>query len=213
MRIVGLAAFALLTGCNSAPTTTDTREATAESPNDRKMWVTSQYLDRHTCPSESCGIVGRLSFREAATVLEIKNGWTRITKFYDASCVNGVSKYVEKGTANCTAENGISDKRFAEWVLSKNLSSTRPADPAETATAEESLVAQSDDFTQYRETFTKAARQLISGGRCTAADFREMGGWLKSTTERDRPIYFTYCGGMTTSNRLYLNAATGEIFT
>ena len=29
---------------------------------------------------------------------------------------------------------------------------------------------------------------------------------------RDEPVYFTYCGGMTISNRIYLNAETGRIF-
>lgn len=39
-----------------------------------------------------------------------------------------------------------------------------------------------------------------------------MGGWVKSSNHRNQPIYFTYCGGSTVANRLYLNAETGEIF-
>lgn len=85
----------------------------------------------------------------------------------------------------------------------------RPADPAEPAAESERVVAQSDDFTQHREAFVKAVNQLIEDGRCTGAEIEEMGGWVKSTNERDRPIYFTYCGGMTTTNRLYLNVETG----
>ena len=210
MRIAGLAALALLSGCNSAPTA-DTVEGDVATADDVKMWVTSQYLDRHTCPSESCGIVGRLFFREATTVLETKGDWARITKAYGASCSNGVSEYVDKGNANCSTDNGIDDGKFAEWVLAKELSASRPADPAETAAADEKLVAQSDDFAQYRKAFSTAARKLIDDGRCTAADFVEMGGWMKSSNHRDRPIYFTYCGEMTIANRLYLNAASGEI--
>ena len=44
------------------------------------------------------------------------------------------------------------------------------------------------------------------------ADFRELGGWIKSTNNRNRSIYFIYCGGSTASNRRYLNAETGEVF-
>lgn len=208
MRLIGLMAIALVAGCNSAPSEID--EGGEANTDDGNLWVTSQYLDRHTCASESCGIVGRLFFREAATVLETEGEWARITKPYDASCLNGVSEYVDKGDSSCTADNGIADGKFAEWVLAKDLSATRPADPAETAAESERVVAQSDDFAQHREAFVKAANQLIEDGRCTAAEIGEMGGWVKSTNERDRPIYFTYCGGMTMANRLYLNVDFGR---
>jgi hypothetical protein len=201
----------LLSSCGSAPTESPAQEAQeADDPN--KSWVTSEGLDRHTCPSEKCGIVGRLFFREAATPLEQKNGWSRISKYYDAACENGRSKYVDKGNANCVKSNGIADGKFAEWVRSEKLSKQRPADPALTATADENLVAESDDFSKYRKPFTRLAAQLISEGRCTPADFKEMGGWLKSVTEyRDEPVYFTYCGGMTAANKIYVNAATGRV--
>ncbi|HEX8375397.1 MAG TPA: hypothetical protein VF606_09480, partial [Geminicoccaceae bacterium] len=113
-------------------------EAQADgSPNPNitgeQMWVTSQYLDRHTCPSSSCGVVGRLFFRESADVQERKNGWARVSRRYDASCVGGRSEYVDKGNARCTSANGIENGQFAEWVRLSSLSATRPADPAATA--------------------------------------------------------------------------------
>lgn len=119
MRRVQFAALMLVAGCSAAPTNEAVEMETVEQPapngadanNAGKSWVTTQYLDRHSCPSDKCGIVGRLMFREAATVLERK------------------------------------------------------------------------------------------------------GGWAKSSNDRDRPVYFMYCGGMTVSNRIYLNAATGSIYT
>jgi hypothetical protein len=137
-----------------------------------QMWVTSQYLDRHTCPSQRCGVVGGLFFRESAHVQERKNEWARISR----------------------------------------RSTKRPPDPADTATAAERLVKDSDDFTQHRRAFVRAAHQLIDEGRCTEADFLENGGWMKSTVERDAPVYFTYCGGMTLANKIQLNAATGRLY-
>ena len=116
------------------------------------------------------------------------------------------------GICKARLSNGIVEGKFAEWVAIANLSADRPADPAETAAASERAVAQSDDFLQYREAFVTAANTLIADGRCTASEIEEMGGWVKSFNERTRPIYFTYCGGMTTANRLYLNAETCEIF-
>lgn len=177
-----------------------------------RMWVSGQYSDRRTCPSTRCGVVGRLFHREAADVIERRSGWGRISQPYDAGCVNGRSEYVDEGNDSCTAANGIRDGRFAEWVQLASLTATRPPDPAQTASDDERPVRNSDDFAQYRRAFVRAASQLIGDGRCTAADFEEMGGWMKSTNFRNQPIYFTYCGGMMLSNKIYLNAATGRIF-
>lgn len=177
----------------------------------RDGWGTVDNLNRRTCPAPKCGVVGALKFREKATILEEKDGWVRITKYYDASCVNGISQYVDSGNKKCVSSNGINNGEFAEWVYAKYLSSTRPADPAANTPASYALVKGSDDFRIYKDAFDKAADQLITSGKCSAGDFREMGGWMKSSNHRSKPIYFTYCGGMRSSNKVYLNAATGEI--
>lgn len=218
-RVMLVVSASLLTiGCNQSPQTTAPTEITtavpveaADASDAAKSWVTTQYADRHSCPSEKCGIVGRLFFREAAIPLEAKGSWVRVSKVYDASCENGRSQYVDKGDASCTPANGITDGRFAEWMKANQLSKTRPADPALTASADESIVADSDDFTQHRKAFAKVAAELIVAGRCTAQDFRDQGGWVKSTNLRDQPIYFTYCGGMTAANKIYMNAETGIV--
>lgn len=176
-------------------------------------WVQSERLARYTCPSEACGKVGELFFREKATIYEQKNGWARITQPYYASCVNNNSEFVDSGNRACVADNGIVDEQFAEWVQLEFLSNVRPADPAAGATGDYALISGSNDYQNHKDAFAKAARDLISDGRCTERDFKDMGGWLKSTTTyADKPIYFTYCGGMSKQNRLYLNAKTGEVF-
>jgi len=214
---IALAAAALgLGGCGSADKLPDetpsTVEQVSEQPTGGKSWVTAERIDRRTCPSTDCGVVGTLDFREAAAVEERKGKWARVSRYYDASCVNGRSEYVYKGNSACVAANGIVDGKFAEWVEARNLSETRPKDPAETADADEQLVKGSDDFTRYRRQFVTAARTLMDRGECAAGDFQEQGGFMKSTNHRDEPIYFTYCGGFTTANRIYINAKTGEIF-
>ena len=190
----------------------DERPDIAPTATGERMWVTAQYLDRHTCPRADCGVVGRLMFREAADVVERRGGWARVSRRYDASCAGGRSEYIDKGDAACDRANGIEDGQFAEWVRIEHLSATRPTDPAASATNREQLVKDSDDFRQHRQAFVRATEQLIADGRCTEADFREMGGWVKSTNYRDAPVYFTYCGGMTLANKLHLDAQTGRIF-
>lgn len=211
--MISLGVALTLSGCNSGtpsqPKSGATQEAGTAVPS--KLWVTSERLARYTCPSEYCGVVGKLHFREAAEVLEESNGWVRITKVYNAACENGESAYVDEGNSKCEAGNGIVDGKFAEWVKRANLSETRPDDPAETASADESLVAQSDDFGRYRQSFAKIAARLIEEGRCTPDDFKEMGGFMKSVSQhKNEPVYFTYCGGMTSANKVYVNAQTGE---
>lgn len=144
-------------------------------------------------------------FRESAHVYEIADGWARVTEPYDASCAGGRSEYVDSGEAACTEANGITNGRFAEWVEVSALSTPRPADSAATAiaTADESLVAQSDDLQRHRRAFASAAAQLIADSRCTRQDFLEMGGWMKSVNQyRDQPVYFTYCDGMTNAGSI-----------
>lgn len=184
----------------------------AASEDEGKVWVTSERLNRRTCPSESCGIVGKLFFREGTTILERRDGWARVTEPYYASCVNGRSEYVDTGNAACDPANGITDGKFAEWVSVEYLSDIRPPDPAAGASGAEELVSGSDDFARYRTVFAETAQSLIVQGRRTERDFRNMGGWVKSSNHRNQPIYFTYCGGPTGSIRLYLNADTGEVF-
>lgn len=184
----------------------------AQPEGDNRQWVTSERLNRRTCPSESCEVVGQFFFREGVTIYETRDGWARVTEPYDASCASGRSEYVDSGNSACEPSNGITDGQFAEWVSAEFLSETRPPDPAAGASGAEALVAGSDDFARYRTAFAQAAQSLIADRRCTERDFRDMGGWVKSSNHRNQPIYFTYCGGSTVANRLYLNAETGEIF-
>jgi hypothetical protein len=144
-------------------------------------------------------------------VYEEREGWARISKYYDAACKNGKSEYVDSGDDTCDGANGIEDGRVAEWVSSRHLTDNRPADPATGATGDYALVAQSDDYRIYKDVFARAASELIDSGKCTRADFEEMGGWIKSINHRDKPIYFTYCGGMRIEHRIYLNAFTGRV--
>jgi hypothetical protein len=176
------------------------------------MWVTSDRLHRRTCPSTECGSTGRLFFREKTVVYEERGGWARITEYYDAACVHGLSQNVGTGNASCVPNNGIVGGKMAQWVYMDYLSPMRPEDPSAGATGIYKIVAGSDDYRIHKEAFARAAEELIGSGRCTEQDIGQLGGWVKSTTFADSPVYFIYCGEMRGPNKLHLNAATGEIF-
>jgi hypothetical protein len=179
-------------------------------------WVTVDRLNRRTCPSTSCGVVGQLFYRNGVTSFETRGGWIRITKYYiDASCLwSDVAEFVDGGRNDCSSANGFRDDgSFAEWVSAKYLSKTRPPDPSAGRTGLAKIIGDSDDFRLYEAEFLKAAKSLIQSGRCKPKDFEYYGGWLKSTTTyKHRPVYFTYCGKAHVSNRIYLDVSNGQIF-
>jgi hypothetical protein len=195
--------LALVVLCAHIPATVAQQSATGQ------MWVTTDRADRRTCPSPECGTVGDLFFREAADVLETRAGWARITRYYPAQCTGGRSEYVKAGRADCSPANGIKDGMMAQWVRLDRLAKTRPADPAAGATGVAALVGGSDDFHRHRDAFVKAAEKLMASGECTERDFKDIGGWMKSTN-KGAGIYFTYCGGG--SNRIYLDVSNGQTF-
>ena len=171
-------------------------------------WVTTQRLARYTCPSTGCGVVGEFYYRQGVDIYEERNGFARVTKFYDASCTNGRSDYVDSGPAGCTKVNGIENGQFAEWVELSALSTERPADPGEGATGTAELVADSDDFNIYQAQFVRAAETMMAQGMCTAEQIREIGGFWYAPSRKPDPVYFIWCGDV----QYYLDASTGEIW-
>ncbi len=167
--------------------------AGATTPGD--YYVTSGDLNVRLSPNKTGKITNTLYKRQKVEVFEVKNGWARISRYYDGG-VEGVSGNV------------------ARWVYAKYLSTNRPTE--EILTNLNSPVAKSvkssDNFTKYQDVFVSASDKLIKAGKCSLGDFKEMGGWMRSANHKPKPIYFTYCGAMTKSNRIYLNAATGDIF-
>lgn len=214
MTLAGMGCLFLL-GCSGEknPPQSSAPTPPAEKASFEQMWVKAERIERRTCPSAACGSVGWTSFRESAHVYERRDGWARVTEPYTAMCTKGKSEFVEKGRNDCTVANGIEDDRFSEWLPLEALTGTRPQDPAESASGFEALVGDSDDFARYRTQFAAAAEKLIVEGRCTRQDFEDQGGWMKSVARyRDEPIYFTYCGGMTLSDKLYLDVRSGRVF-
>lgn len=183
----------------------------AQELSTEARWVGVERLNRRTCPSTDCGIVGQFFYREAIQVWEENNGWARVTDYYSASCLGGRSEYVDVGNSTCSADNGIENGRFAEWVSKEHLTASRPPNPSQGTSGDEQLVAGSDDFMRYRVEFTQAAQALISQRHCTEQDFLNIGGWIKSMNYRDQPVYFTYCESRGSTVQHYLNVRTGTL--
>lgn len=176
------------------------------------MWGNEHLVKLRSCPSSECGRLGSLMFREKTVILQKKDGWARITKYYNGMCENGLSAFVSEGNAACTAQNGFNAGMVAKWVPLTALALNKPNDPAVNATGDYALVGGSDGYNLYKDIFAQTARKLINDKRCTEADFREMGGWIKSSQYLNSPIYFTNCGLALSPVKIYLNTETGDVF-
>ena len=158
------------------------------------FYVTAESLKEWLGPSTSAAATNTIYKGQAVEVFEVKDGWARVSKYYDGT-VEGQSGQV------------------ARWVSAQYLGKEKSAPPVVAADNQlEQAIKGSDDFSKYRAGLVKGSQELINSGKCSLADFREMGGWMRSTNYKPKPVYFTYCGGMTLSHKVYLNVQTGEIF-
>jgi hypothetical protein len=74
-------------------------------------------------------------------------------------------------------------------------------------------ISSSDDYETYQAEFTKAATELLTSRRCGRYEMTQFGGFVKAQGGyKEQPIYFTYCGGNTIANRIYLDVSTERIF-
>ncbi|MES2336256.1 MAG: hypothetical protein V4551_16495 [Pseudomonadota bacterium] len=177
----------------------------------QEMWVNSERIEIHSCPSETCGKTGWDLHGSRVVILEQKDGWGRIDNPTPALCENGVTFLIDEGDNRCLPENGIVDGMLARWVDMNFLSGSKPEKAPDPEECDRGFLSSSDNYATYSNEFCAAARQLINGGECTEADFVESGGWAASS-QYPQGTFFTYCGGIRIENKIYLDAKSGKIF-
>jgi hypothetical protein len=162
-----------------------TRTNTQYFVNERRLAVRNQ-------PDESIYPDRYLYKSDPIKVLEVKEGWGRISNYF----------VLEK--------NG---PEYAEWVKMDGLVDWVPI-----VTKEEreemltSYVGKSDDFFLYKDKFFAITDRLIKEKICTPEDFSEVQGWMRSIKYSDRHVYFVYCGGLRVSDKIYFDVDSEEIF-
>ncbi len=130
------------------------------------------------------------------TVFEVKNGWGRTSKYYDGA-VDGLHGQI------------------AEWVPMSALDTDPPAEEKPHAGDPEvtQYLTSSDNFGKFRKVMIKGSQELIAKGTCTVADFKMSGGWWQEPEGgASNPVYFSYCGSMTSAGRIFLNVSTGKTY-
>ncbi len=159
-------------------------------------YVSSETVDVRLAPNNASKVTNTLYKRQKVDVFEVKDGWGRISKYYDGS---------SEGLGGAVAR----------WVLMEDLvgAPINNLPPIDQNTSELELsIRASDNFSTYQDAFIRASRRLLDDGRCVLDDFKEMGGWVRSSNYKPEPVFFTYCGGVRKNKRIYLNAKTGLLF-
>lgn len=158
------------------------------------MYVTAPTINVRLASNSTGQITNKTSITQSVTVYETSNNWSWISKYYSGS-LEGM--------------NG----EIARWVHSDYLSDNKPTANTNHKNSQlEKTISYSDDFNKYKSIFVKISESLIRLGRCKIKDFERMGGWIRSTNYKPRKVYFTYCGAMTSANKVYLDVNTKRIF-
>lgn len=165
--------------------------AVATSQGD--YYVSVNRLSVRLGPSLHASITNTLDRNQKIKVFEVQNGWARISQYYEGA------KEGKRGPV-------------ARWVSAKYLSKRKSTGSSASSSLLEKAIKGSDDFAQYRHNFIEVSGELVQSGKCSLADYKNWGGWTRSVTHRPKPIYFTYCGGMSKNNKVYINAQKGEVY-
>jgi type II secretory pathway pseudopilin PulG len=186
------AANALKTANKDSGAMTPPPTANASTRVNTYYFVNQRRLPVRNLPDESVYPDRYLYKSESINVIEIKEGWGRISAYYT----------LDKA-----------DKEYAEWVRMEGLVDWLPI-----ITKEErdemltTYIGKSDNFHRYKESFFTITDRLIKEKICTPEDFEEVQGWMRSINYQERNVYFVYCGGLRVSDKIYFDVDSGEMF-
>ncbi|MDW6093998.1 SH3 domain-containing protein [Vibrio rhizosphaerae] len=175
-----------------ANTSTAQPDETAAVNVNTHFYVNEHKLAIRNAPDPESFPVRYLYKGDPITVLEQKQGWGRISRYF---------VYQQGGP------------EIAEWVAMDQLSEQVPIISKEEK--EEILMSyinKSDDLLIYKEKFLQITGQLIDEKMCAPEDFDELKGWVRSVRYQERHVYFIYCGGLKSIDKIYFDADSGEIF-
>ena len=161
----------------------------------KKYCVVNNKLYVRLRPNKNGKITNSIYKGQIIYVLERKNGYVRISNYYDGN-IEGISGKV----ARWVYEGGIA-KKCKKYKLT-----THKKDNIE------KYIYRSDDFALYKKTFIEKSYLLYKHKMCSYDEFAEQGGWTRSQNYKHRRMYFIFCGGYDVNHRIYLDVKTGELF-
>ncbi len=194
---------------------TSTGVAAAKAAGDYVVAVGT--LNVRLAPNTSGKLRGKLHRGQVIEALEVRDGWARISRYYNGANEGVAGTVAHWVYATHLADLPVAKKQAARPVEKELVVEVQPAMPPP---GEEIIVSapildaikSSDDLPRYEATFAWVSAKLVDTGTCKISDFRDIGGWWRSADHKPRPIYYTYCGGGSNSDRIYMDTTTGKTF-
>lgn len=151
--------------------------AFAQASKPGAYYVRESVLEERLAPSPAGSVTNRIYLRQKVEVLELKDGWARVSKYYDGS-VEGKSGQV------------------ARWVLASGLSASLPKEPDQPKTAADPRIAkdaiprvgQGGLTARDVQILNKGALKFLKSGQCSRIELAD-----KSTSKAN--TYYVNCGG------------------
>ena len=162
-------ALALTLSCSGA--------AFAQATKPGTYYVKANVLEERLAPSSTGSVTNRIYRQQKVEVFELKDGWARVSEYYDGS-VEG--------------KNG----QVARWVSAGGLSVSRPKDlpqpkvPTDPRIAKDAIpkVGEGGLTEQDVQILYKGALKFLNSGQCSRIEYGD-----KSV---DKPnTYYVNCGG------------------
>lgn len=151
--------------------------AIAQASKPGTYYVTESVLEERLAPSSTGSVTNRIYRRQKVEVFELKDGWARVSKYYDGS-VEG--------------KNG----QVARWVSASGLSVSQPNElaqpkvPTDPRIAKDAIpkVGEGGLTEQDVQTLYKGALKFLNSGKCSRIEYAD-----KSTSKAN--TYYVNCGG------------------
>lgn len=149
----------------------------AQATQSGGYFVKDKVLEERLGPQATASVTNKIYLQQKVEVYEIKNGFARVSKYYDGD-VEGKQGQV------------------ARWVLAAGLSSTKPALPAQPKFQDDSriekdaipVVGEGGLNKKDVEILHKAANKYLNSGKCSKVVMAD-----KSVSKPN--TYYINCGG------------------
>lgn len=160
----------------------------------QEYYITANELNVRLAPSIKAKITNVVYQGALVQVYEVLGEWARTSEYYDVD-IEGI------------------DGKVARWVSTRYLSTKKPAEEKWLSSSRlEAALSSSDDHLIFKGQFIKVSKELIDSGVCTIDDLESVGGWVRSVNYKPRRVYFTYCGRVNLSGKIYYEPATEKVF-
>jgi hypothetical protein len=149
----------------------------AQASTPGTYYVAEPVLEERLAPSSGGSSTNRIYLRQKVEVFELKDGWARISKYYDGSA---------------EGKSG----QIARWVRASGLSPSQPKEPDQPTLPSDPRIAkdaiarvgQGGLTAEDVQILHKGALKFLNSGQCSQIEYAD-----KSTSKAN--TYYVNCGG------------------